>query len=136
VTDKDPADVVKGTDMDIFIQGLEVYGHHGVTPEEKVLGQRLYFDVRLTVEGCRAAVTDHVDDTVDYTEVMDLITEIVTTESYSLLERLAHRIAEEILRRFAANEVWVQVIKPTPPVAAALKSVSVAVELTRADLED
>ena len=121
--------------MDIFIQGLEVYGHHGVAPEEKVLGQRLYFDVRLTVEECRAALTDNVQDTVDYTEVMDLITDIVTTSSVSLLERLAQKIAEAILGRFPVDEVWVQVIKPHPPVACALKSVSVAVELTRADLE-
>ena len=75
----------EGGDVDIFIQGLEVYGHHGVTPEEKVMGQRLYFDVRLTIEECRAAVTDRVDDTVDYTEVMDLITDIATSESFSLL---------------------------------------------------
>ncbi len=128
--------MTKGTDMDIFIQGLEVYGHHGVAPEEKVLGQRLYFDVRLTLEQCRAALTDKVEDTVDYTEVMDLITDIVTTESYSLLERLAQRVAEEILRGFSVEEVWVQVIKPNPPVACALKSVSVAVELARADIED
>ena len=121
--------------MDIFIQGLEVYGHHGVAPEEKVLGQRLYFDVRLTLDECRAAVTDNVEDTVDYTEVMDLITDIVTTGSMSLLERLAQRVAEDILRKFPVDEVWVQVIKPNPPVACALKSVSVAVELSRADLE-
>jgi len=41
--------------MDIFIEGLEVYGHHGVTDEEKVLGQRLLYDVRLTMDECDAA---------------------------------------------------------------------------------
>lgn len=122
--------------MDIFIQGLEVYGHHGVAPEEKVLGQRLYFDVRLTMDECRASLTDKVEDTVDYTEVMDLITDIVTTASVSLLERLAQSISEEILRTFPVDEVWVQVSKPNPPVACALESVSVAVELSREDLED
>ena len=68
--------------MDIFIQGLEVYGHHGVAHEEKVLGQRLLFDVRLTIEECRAAQTDDVADTVDYTEVLDLIVEVATTEQF------------------------------------------------------
>jgi dihydroneopterin aldolase len=59
--------------VDIFIEELEVYGHHGVGREEKVLGQRLLYDVRLTIDDCRAAQTDQVSDTVDYTEVLDLI---------------------------------------------------------------
>lgn len=121
--------------MDIIIQGLEVYGHHGAAAEERVLGQRLLYDVRLTIDECPAALTDRVEDTVDYTEVMDLITEVATTQSYSLLERLATATAEAILTKFAIDEVWVQVTKPHPPVACAIESVAVAVELQRADLE-
>ena len=121
--------------MDIFIEGLEVYGHHGVGTEEKVLGQRLLYDVRLTMDDCKAAQTDDVADTIDYTEVLDLITEVATVQSYSLLERLAYVTAEAILRRFAIDEVWVQVTKPHPPVACALSSAGAAVELQRADLE-
>jgi dihydroneopterin aldolase len=121
--------------MDIFIEGLEVYGYHGVAPEERVLGQRFYFDVRLTVEDCRAAVTDRVEDAIDYTEVIDLVIDVATTESYSLLERLARVTAEAILRTFPVDEVWVQVVKPHPPVACALTGVSASIELQRSDLE-
>lgn len=121
--------------MDIFIEGLEVYGHHGVTDEEKVLGQRLLYDVRLTVDDCPAAHSDDLDGTIDYTEVVDLIIEVATTKSYSLLERLAQATAEGILSRFPVDEVWVQVTKPHPPVACALTSVGAAVELIRSDLE-
>jgi dihydroneopterin aldolase len=124
-----------GAALDILIEGLEVYGHHGVGAEEKVIGQRLLYDVRLTIDDCRAAQTDEVDDTVDYTEVLDLITEVATVESYSLLERLAQVTAESILKRFPVDEVWVQVTKPHPPVACALVSVAAAVELRRCDLE-
>lgn len=122
--------------MDIFIEGLEVYGHHGVADEEKVLGQRLLYDVRMTIDDCPAAFTDDVMDTIDYTEVMDVIVDVVTTKSYSLLERLAQLSAEAIMRKFPVDEVWVQVTKPHPPVAMALSSVACAVELSRADFED
>jgi dihydroneopterin aldolase len=122
--------------MDIFIEGLEVYGHHGVTDEEKVLGQRLLYDVRLTMDECDAAYTDDVADTVDYTEVIDVIVDVATTGSYSLLERLSQLTAEAIIRRFPVDEVWVQVTKPHPPVACALDSVAAAVELARSDVED
>jgi dihydroneopterin aldolase len=122
--------------LDFFIEGLEVYGHHGVPAEEKVIGQRLLFDVRLTMEQCRGALTDGVSDTVDYTEVIDVITEVATVESYSLLERLAQVCAETILKKFPLlDEVWIQVTKPHPPVACALDSVSAGVELQRADVE-
>jgi dihydroneopterin aldolase len=121
--------------VDIFIEGLEVYGHHGVAPEEKVLGQRFLFDVRLTVEDYPAALTDRVEDAVDYTEVIDLVIDIATTESYSLLERLARVTAEAILKRFPVDEVWVHVVKPQPPVACSLTGVSAAIELQRAEVE-
>lgn len=122
--------------MDFFVEGLEVYGHHGVPAEEKVMGQRLLFDVRLTMEECRGVHTDGVEDTVDYTEVIDVITEVATVDSYSLLERLAQVCAETVLKKFPLlDEVWVQVTKPHPPVACALASVAAAVELQRADLE-
>ena len=122
--------------MDFFIEGLEVYGHHGVPAEEKVMGQRLLFDVRMTMEQCRGAYTDGVGDTVDYTEVMDVITEVATVDSYSLLERLAQVCAETVLKKFPLlDEVWVQVTKPHPPVAMALTSVAAAVELCPADIE-
>jgi dihydroneopterin aldolase len=121
--------------VDIFIEGLEVYGHHGVSHEEKVLGQRLLYDVRLTLEDCEAAFTDRVEDTIDYTEVLDLIIDVATEKSYSLLERLAQATAEAILRKFPVDEVWVQVTKPHPPVACALDSVGAAVELQRGDVE-
>jgi dihydroneopterin aldolase len=122
--------------VDIFIEGLEVYGHHGVPVEERVLGQRLLYDVRLTMDRCAGAETDEVEDTVDYTEVIDVIVEVATVNSYSLLERLAQATAEGILRRFPVDEVWVQVTKPYPPVAVALASVAAAVELQRSDVED
>jgi dihydroneopterin aldolase len=122
--------------VDFLIEGLEIYGHHGVPAEERVLGQRLLFDVRLTMEGCRGAQTDEVADTVDYTEVIDVITELATVETYSLIERLAQVTAETVLQKFPVlDEVWVQVTKPHPPVACPLASVSAAVELQRVDLE-
>ena len=122
--------------MDFFIEGLEVYGHHGVPLEERVLGQRLLYDVRLSMKDCQGAETDRVEDTIDYTEIIDVITEVTTVESYSLLERLAQVVAETILKKFSIlDEVWVQVSKPHPPVACALMSVSAAVELKRSDFE-
>ena len=67
--------------MEIHIDALEVYGYHGVLPEEKTLGQTFVFDLRLSMTECGGVVSDDVADTVDYTEVIDVVTEVAGCEA-------------------------------------------------------
>ncbi|MHB1343663.1 MAG: dihydroneopterin aldolase [Thermoleophilia bacterium] len=117
--------------MDIHIDGLEAYGYHGVLPEEKILGQQFIFDVRLSIAECRGVTSDDVSDTVDYTEVIDVVTEVATCASYDLLEKLAGSVAEAVLQRFPVDSVWVRVTKPHPPIPCALRGVGVSLEIRR-----
>ncbi len=117
--------------MEIHIDALEVYGYHGVLPEEKTLGQTFVFDLRLSMNECGGVVSDDVVDTVDYTEVIDIVTEVAGCESYNLLERLAGSIARALLERFPVDSVWVRVTKPHPPIPCALRGVGVSLELRR-----
>ena len=117
--------------MDIFIDGLEIYGYHGVLAEEKTLGQTFSFDLRLHLQSCRGASTDSVDDTIDYTEVIDVVTDVVTSSSYDLLEKLVSAVGEAVLARFVVDEVWVRANKLRPPIPATLRSVGAAVTMRR-----
>ncbi len=120
--------------MEITIDGLELYAYHGVLAEEKTLGQPFLLDVRLTIPSCAGCRSDDVDDTIDYTEVIDTIAGVVTEECFDLLERLADAVARAVLERFAVERVWVRVAKPRPPIPCSLRSVAVALELGREDL--
>ena len=53
--------------MKIELRGLELFGHHGVTEEERDRGQLFVYDVELEV-GERGA-NDRIEDAVDYREV-------------------------------------------------------------------
>lgn len=117
--------------MQIHIEGLEVYGYHGVLPEEKSLGQLFRLDLRLSVAACPGAASDLVEETVDYTEVIDAVTEVVGCCSFNLLERLADEVANTVLARFPVDGVWVQVTKPHPPIPCALRGVGVSLERLR-----
>ncbi|GAB4247694.1 MAG: dihydroneopterin aldolase [Thermoleophilia bacterium] len=117
--------------MDIHIDGLEVYGYHGVLPEEKTLGQQFRFDVRLRMDDCRGEITDKVADTIDYTEAIDVVTEVAGCRSYDLLEKLARSVAQALLDRFPVAAVWVRVTKPHPPIPCSLRGVGVSLELRR-----
>lgn len=118
--------------LQVAVEGLEVYGHHGLLPEERELGQLFLFDIVMTLRSSAACENDDIDSTVDYAQVADCVARTCTAENYNLLERLAAVVAAAILRDFSlVQTVSVTAAKPAPPVEHPLGSVSVTVELAR-----
>jgi dihydroneopterin aldolase len=118
-----------GTDasVEVEIRGLSIYTHHGVTEAEREIGQRLEIDVSFDVPDCDAVLTDRLDDTVDYSEVCDIVALGATERSYRTLERLCHVIGERLMERFACESVRVRAAKPEPPLPVAVEEVAVEV---------
>lgn len=98
--------------MTVVIRGLEVFGRHGVFPEERSLGQRFVVDVEMQVAGDAAARTDALSDTIDYGALCDAVAGIVGGEPVALLERLAGLIADRVLQEPLAVAATVTVRKP------------------------
>lgn len=121
------------TEVTIEVSGLSLYTHHGVTAAEREIGQRLVLDIRMEVGECDATVTDMVEDTVDYGTVVSDVALVAQQRSYKTLERLCSVIADRLLDRFAAEEVWVKASKPEPPIALPVQEVSVEVWRTARD---
>jgi 7,8-dihydroneopterin aldolase/epimerase/oxygenase len=96
----------------VGIRGLEVFGRHGVFPEERSLGQRFVIDVDIEMAGDAAARTDALTDTVDYSTLCDAIVDIVAGPPVALLERLAGLIADRVLQEALIEAVVVTVRKP------------------------
>ena len=115
------------TEVTIEINGLSLYTHHGVTEAEREIGQRLVLDLRLDIGECDATVTDLVEDTVDYSEVCQLVALVAQQRSYKTLERLCSAIADRLLDQFDAEEVWVKAAKPEPPIPLPVDEVAVEV---------
>jgi 7,8-dihydroneopterin aldolase/epimerase/oxygenase len=115
------------TIVTIEVSGLSLYTHHGLTPAEQEVGQRLVLDLRLDVGESDATVTDRVDDTVDYAEVCQLVALVAQQRSYRTLERLCSAIADRLLADFELEAVWVKAAKPEPPIPLPVEEVSVEV---------
>jgi 7,8-dihydroneopterin aldolase/epimerase/oxygenase len=96
--------------MQIELQAIELHGYHGVLPEERQQGQRFLFDVLLDVP--EAAVSDRLEDAVDYREVVRAVREVSDGRAFQLLEALAASVADELLARFPVDAVRVRVRKP------------------------
>jgi dihydroneopterin aldolase len=94
----------------VELRGLRLFGRHGVHAHEKENGQDFLFDVDLQVG--ERGVSDRLEDAVDYRDVALAVQEVSDARSYDLLEALATSVADELLRRFAAERVFVRVAKP------------------------
>jgi 7,8-dihydroneopterin aldolase/epimerase/oxygenase len=95
----------------VELSGLEVFGRHGLVPEERS-GQTFLYDIE--VETSDAALSDRIDDAVDYREVAELVRVVSDGKRFDLLEPLAAAIADVLVARFDAQRVKVRVRKPTP----------------------
>lgn len=96
--------------LTIELAGLEVFGYHGVEEDERRAGQRFLYDLWLEVSD--AAVSDRIDDAVDYREVAALVREISDGRQFHLLEALASALAGAVIERFPVERVRVRVRKP------------------------
>ena len=95
----------------VELRGLEVFGRHGLLPEERP-GQTFLYDIEL--ETSEDAVSDRIEDAVDYREVAELVRVVSEGKRYDLLEPLAAAIADVLVARFDAQRVKVRVRKPRP----------------------
>jgi dihydroneopterin aldolase len=117
--------------VEVEIRGLSIYTHHGVTDSEQEVGQRLDFDLTFDVPDCDAVLTDRVEDTVDYSEVCDIVALAATEKSYRTLERLCQVVAGRLMERFDCESVAVRAAKPEPPMPYQVQEAGVEVTLER-----
>lgn len=112
----------------ICLRGLEFFAYHGVLPEENKLGQRFIIDIDLLTSLQKAGISDEVEHTVNYAEVYNTVKNIVTGETHKLIERLAERIAKQILEDFPLCQgIWLKVHKPGAPIPGIFADVAVEI---------
>ena len=111
----------------IELRGLRVLGRHGALPQEQESAQPFQVDIDIEADLRDAGISDDLDDTVDYGDVVTTVSDVVGGESHRLLERLAERIAAELCRLPGVRSVTVAIRKLRPPVPADLGSAGVRI---------
>jgi dihydroneopterin aldolase len=115
----------------IVLRGLTAFGHHGVLPHERALGQTFLVDAELELDLAAAATGDDLADTVDYGGLSVALAGVVRDERYDLIERLAGRLCEVCLADPRVAAVTVTVHKPHAPVPVPLADVAVTLRRVR-----
>jgi dihydroneopterin aldolase len=115
----------------IELRGLVAVGYCGALAEEQQRPQPLEVDIDLAMDLARAGRTDALDDTVDYGALCAMVERIITNERFTLLERLAERIAEVAVADERTVSVTVAVRKLRPPVPYQLATAGVRITRER-----
>lgn len=112
----------------IIIEKMQFYAYHGVFEEENKLGQKFEIDLEMYLDLKKAGDNDCLEDTVHYGKVYEAVKHIVTGSKMKLLESLAEKISDELLKSFLIDGVLVRVRKLNPPIHGYLQSVSVEIK--------
>ena len=116
----------------IFLTGLEIDTIIGIWEWERRIRQTVVIDLEMSADIARAAVTDSVDDTLNYKSVAKRIQQFVADSDFQLVETLAERIAEIVRSEFDVSWVMVRVHKP----GAIRGSRDVGIEIERGQRTD
>ncbi len=116
----------------VLIAGIRAKGFHGVLPEERELGQDFLVDCELHLNLTAAIKSDDLSKTINYVEVALLIREIIEGPPINLIETVAGKIGDTLLKRYRkVQKVVITVHKPQAPIPVDFLDVAVVVERKR-----
>jgi FolB domain-containing protein len=103
---------MKGESDDrIHIEQLKIVARVGVSKSERVRSQRLALSITIWPRFHVDDLGDDVTKTVDYSKLCQEAKKFVQGRADKLIETLADRLAEHLLRKFAIRRVAVELRK-------------------------
>ena len=111
--------------------GLECFGHHGVFDFERREGQTFVVDLHLGIDTTPAALSDDLQETVDYGVLVADVQAAVERDPVDLIETVAHRIAEVCLTSDRVEWARVTIHKPQAPIQATFADVALTITRRR-----
>ena len=117
----------------VYVHGLVVEAHIGVTAEERAVPQPLLLDLEVACDTSAAATSDAIDQAVDYHALAQAVEAHVAQSRVQLLETLAESVAALIRAQFDVPWVFVKVGKPR--ILDSADEVGVAIERGNRDAE-
>ena len=93
--------------MDIvFLRGLRIETVIGIYDWEKEIKQPVILDLEMSADVAKAAATDRIEDALNYKDISKRLKQFVAESQFELVETLAERCAEIVLREFGV--AWVR----------------------------
>jgi dihydroneopterin aldolase len=91
----------------------------GIHPHEREIPQAVFLDLEIDYDFAPAAASDAIPDAVDYDDVVRLVTELIQTRRFHLIEAMAEAVAAMLLEKVPVIEcVRIEIRKPAAVPAA------------------
>ena len=84
----------------IYLKDLRINTIVGIYEWERRTRQTVIFDIEMGADISKAAGTDAIEDTLNYKAVAKRVISFVENSDFQLIETLAERVAEVLLREF------------------------------------
>jgi dihydroneopterin aldolase len=117
----------------IFIHALKTEAIIGIFDWERQVKQTVIVDIEIGADIRKAALSDAIEDTLNYKRVAKRVLAFVEESKFHLVETLAERIAMLLLEEFAIS--WVGLSLSKPGAIRSSRDVGVTLERDRSDLE-
>jgi 7,8-dihydroneopterin aldolase/epimerase/oxygenase len=117
----------------IFIHALKTEAIVGIFDWERQVKQTVLMDLELSADIRKAALSDSIDDTLNYKRVAKRVLAFVAASQFHLVETLAEHVAMLMLEEFGV--AWVGISLSKPGAIRNSRDVGVVLERDREDLK-
>lgn len=112
----------------VHIDSMRLFAKHGVLPQERAVGNTFEVSVRIDFDARRAMLSDSLDATINYSEVVNIIQSEMSKTSL-LLENVAYRIQKALTQRFSLiTGGHISIYKLQPPISAELQRIGFSLD--------
>jgi 7,8-dihydroneopterin aldolase/epimerase/oxygenase len=117
----------------IYVHALKTEAIIGIYDWERQVKQTVIVDIEIGADIRKAALSDSIDDTLNYKRVAKHVLAFVEQSKFHLVETLAEHIAMLILEDFGVASVHIALSKPGA--VRSSRDVGVILDRNRGDLE-
>ena len=113
--------------MDIvYIRDLRIETVIGIYDWERKIRQTVSLDLEMAADIRKAAISDSIDDTLDYKSVAKRLIQFVGDSEFQLVETLAERISDIVLNEY--DVPWMKLRLSKPGAVTGSQDVGVIIE--------
>ena len=95
----------------IFISNLVIPIVIGVPNWERAIPQNLFIDLNITLKKNGTFNSDNLEDTIDYSSIIELIKSLAKKNRDILLESFGEKIASKIFQNYPAQSLTLKISK-------------------------
>jgi len=115
--------------LTIQVEGINVYGTHGVYEQEKKKGQEFRIDLQIELKenilNFENYKSESFDNSVNYENLVSEVINVSDNNSFDLIETFAYEILNSLKKYNNISKATVTIHKPNSPLKELVENISV-----------